>query len=449
MIGWRALFGSAVCLCASLAVVARPGNAYAQAVCTCPAGSKNLGNGQCQAFVCPIGHHLGTVNQLSGCLPNRNDHDFDDYHPKPPELGATFNGACRTAVPQIGQIVGQQQQSSFGMIAGVLQARRDALGSAAPVPAVRGFAPSELDGSPGALGYASTASRNPLQAVPAAPAVTSGPTWATWVDGGGDWERRNPLNAYDVARTQSTYTTHAGVDATWANTFLPSDYVVAGLVASYTSIHVDLTSLPAPAKLQLEGPGVGLYAMYLNGGFSADVTTKFDFLNLKEDFSALIAEGFTPTSTLNSIDITGAGVAGNIQYKYKAAWGFIEPTAGFMFSRAMFGGDAAAMDLKDGSTLRLQAGARFGAAFEANGVGIEPTLGLLAYSNVIADGTTLATLGSLVPEPPTDKGLLRAEIDPELNFNLADGYSAYIRGSLRVGSEMVGGAAKLGLRKEF
>ncbi len=312
-----------------------------------------------------------------------------------------------------------------------------------------GFAPPELDPTSGVLGYAAPAgSKNPLYDVPgassspaygAAPGFSSGPTWATWVEGMGDWEKRNALNAFDVGRTQSTYSTHAGIDGTWTHPFLPSDYVVAGLVTNYSSIHADLAN---GARLDLEGPGLGFYAMYLNGGFSADLVGKGDFLALKEDFAALgLPDG--------AIRVTAAGLAGNVQYKQKFGWGFIEPTMGFAFSRAMFGDNAAAMGLKDGSTLRLQAGIRFGSAFEVNRVSIEPTLGVLAYSNVVADGTSLATVGVPVPEPPTDKGLLRAEIDPELNFTFDNGYSTYIRGSVRAGSDMVGGAAKVGIRKEF
>jgi hypothetical protein len=330
-------------------------------------------------------------------------------------------------------------------VAGVLRARRDGLqGGVTPPPVtpVMGYAPSDLDGGSGLLGYAATpGQRNPLYDVPAsAPArPSSGPTWATWVEGLGDWEKRNALNANDVGRTQAAYSAHAGVDATWASPFLPGDYVVTGLVTNYSSTHVDLVN---GARLQLAGPGVGLYAMYLNGGFSADLVGKYDFLPLKEDLAALgLSDG--------SIDINVAGVAANIQYKQKFGWGFIEPTMGFAFSRVMFGNNAVAMGLQDGSTLRLQAGARFGSAFQVNGVSIEPTLGLLAYSNVIADSTTLATVAVPVPVTPTDKGLVRGEANPELNFSFDNGYSAYIRGSVRAGTELVGGSAKVGVRKEF
>ncbi len=255
--------------------------------------------------------------------------------------------------------------------------------------------------------------------------VANGPTWATWVEGVGDWEKRSALNANDIGRTQDTYGVHAGLDATWKNAWLPGDFVVAGVVTNWTSSRVNLAD--SPASLRLEGPGVGLYAMYINGPWSADVVGKLDFLTLKEDLAGVVGL-VGPTNP--SIDVTNAGVSGNVQYKNKFGASFLEPTMGFSFTRTIFGDNAALMGLQDGSTLRLQAGARFGTAFTVNGISFEPTLALLAYSNVIADGTTVATVPVPVPVTPTDQGL-------------------YVRGSVRFGSELVGGSAKIGLRKQF
>ena len=54
-----------------------------------------------------------------------------------------------------------------------------------------------------------------------------------------------------------------------------------------------------------------------------------------------------------------------------------------------------------------------------------------------------------LPIAPTDQGLLRGEVDPELNVDFNNGYSAYLRGVFRFGSEMFGANAKLGIRKQF
>jgi hypothetical protein len=411
--------------------------AQAQSVCSCPAGSTNLGGGRCQTLSCPAGFTL--VNGV--CV--------GDSETSPPPIVTISNATCHSATPQIGQIAASQQQLSFSTVAGVLRTRRDQLqGPLGSQPSstspLMGYSTFNLDDSFAALGYAPRGEKNPLYKAPPAPAVAAGPTWATWVEGVGDWEKRSALNANDIGRTQDTYGVHAGLDATWKNTLLPGDFVVAGLVTNWTSSRINLSG--SPATLRLEGPGVGLYSMYINGPWSADLVGKLDFLNLKEDLGGIVGLVGPPNS---SIGVTNAGISGNVQYKNKFGASFLEPTAGFSFTRTMFGDNAALMGLQDGSTLRLQAGARFGAAFTANGISFEPTLALLAYSNVIADGTTVATVPVPVPVTPTDQGLVRGEVDPELNLDFNNGYTAYVRGSVRFGTELVGGSAKIGLRKQF
>jgi hypothetical protein len=443
----RVLGGSAFAFLFSSAIFGSVDFAQAQSVCSCPASPPGvppsvLSGGRCQTFV-PAPPPTTDTNVLA----------LAPVSPPPGfNLGPVINATCHSATPSIGQIAASQQQLSFSTVAGVLRTRRDQLqgplGSPSNPPSpVLGYSTFNLDDSFAALGYAPGtdrnpvygADRNPLYKAPPAPVIADGPSWATWVEGVGDWEKRNALNANDIGRTQDTYGVHAGLDATWKNTLLPGDFVVAGLVTNWTSSRINLSG--SPATLRLEGPGVGLYSMYINGPWSADLVGKLDFLNLNEDFAGLAPNG--------SIGVTNAGVSGNVQYKNKFGASFIEPTAGFSFTRTMFGDNAALMGLQDGSTLRLQAGARFGAAFNANGISFEPTLAVLAYSNVIADGTTVATVPVPVPVTPTDQGLVRGEIDPELNLDFNNGYSAYLRGSVRFGSELVGGFAKIGLRKQF
>jgi Autotransporter beta-domain len=435
----RMLGGSVLAFLFGYAVFGSVDFAQAQSICSCPAGSTSLGGGRCQTISCPRGDTLTSDGRCD------NGDGFDT------PIVTVSNATCRAGTPQIGQIAASQQQLSFSTVAGVLRTRRDQLqgplGSPSnPTSPVLGYSTFNLDDSFAALGYASHtdrpvygADKNPLYKAVPAPAVAAGPTWATWVEGVGDWEKRSALNANDIGRTQDTYGVHAGLDATWKNAWLPGDFVVAGLVTNWTSSHISLTD--TSTTLRLEGPGVGLYSMYINGGFSADLVGKLDFLTLREDFAGLAPNG--------SIGVTNAGISGNIQYKAKFGASFAEPTAGFSFTRTMFGDNAALMGLQDGSTLRLQAGARFGTAFTVNGISFEPTLALLAYSNVIADGTTVATVPVPVPVTPTDQGLLRGEVDPELNLDFNNGYSAYVRGSVRFGSELVGGSAKVGLRKQF
>jgi hypothetical protein len=47
---------------------------------------------------------------------------------------------------------------------------------------------------------------------------------------------------------------------------------------------------------------------------------------------------------------------------------------------------------------------------------------------------------------PTDQGLVRGELDPSMRFNLADGYSMTLSGSVFFGQAVLGGSAALNLK---
>jgi autotransporter-like protein len=353
---------------------------------------------------------------------------------------------CRADLP-IGQAAASLQQNSFSTVSGMLGTVRDRLqGSNAAgttMSAVSRYSSADIDESFGLLGYAS-ASRNPLMPLKAPPAasapIASGPKWSIWGEGFDDWERRNPLNAADFGRRQMSGGAHAGVDAIWSNTLAAGDFVVFGAFGSWMKTKVNLVG-PA-AGFTLEGPGAGAYAMYVLGSFAADLTGKVDFLRLAEDFSGQFPNAFG--------DVTNAGLSGNIQYKNKVgASGYIEPTAGFSMTHIMFGDNAASLGVKDATTLRVQGGARLGATFEVGSVLVEPILGLFVYSNVVAEGTSINTTPIAIPIAPTDQRLVRGEVDPEINLDFNNGYSAYARAVFRFGGELFGADAKVGLRKQF
>jgi hypothetical protein len=266
----------------------------------------------------------------------------------------------------------------------------------------------------------------------------------------GDWERRGALNANDFARSQTTYGTQGGFDYLWRQVIAPGDSFVAGLFGSFMSARSGFSTLPF--RVRVEGPGVGAYAMWVNGGFSTDVTALGDFFNLVEDFA-----GVTPSLSLR---VSAPGVSENIQYKFwlDRYWlggpAFFEPTMGYMYTRALFGGSGASFGLRDATTLRVQAGARVGSVFDLNGTRVVPTLTALVYDNTIERGTALWTnptlpIGVVLPLVPTDQGLVRGEVSPELNFYFGNGFSAFLQGSVRFGREMVGGTAKVGLMREW
>jgi len=349
----------------------------------------------------------------------------------------------------VGHVAASQQQQSFWGVQMMLQQRRDQLqGTLAghgTSPSISGYASSEFDSDTdtesNALGYAGQSQKtNPLVYKAAPPPAPANPAWAVWAQGLGSWEHDGALSATDIAHFNSTYAAQGGLDGTWRGLVSSDDAFVLGIVSSWTASHVSYDN--SPTTMQLVGPGVGAYGMYVKGGFSADLTPKFDFLQLNQDFA-----GLAPNT---SIGITNAGVSGNVQYKVTwAGNNFVEPTAGFSFTRTMFGSGAAALDLEDSSTLRLQGGARLGTTWQVNGISVDASVKALVYDDVIAQGTSITTSAFSAGIAPTDQGLVRGELDPQLCFNLADGYSVTLSGNLRFGEALLAGSAALSLRKQW
>jgi Autotransporter beta-domain len=365
----------------------------------------------------------------------------------------SLTGAQIAAVTQAaGALAATQQNLSFGAVATQLQLRRDELQGSfgrSSTTLVTGYAPSQLEDAP--LGYASK-SQHPLAAfkAPAAPPPNPGPSWAVWGQGLGDWVRVGPTNAFDLEHFASTYSGLGGVDATWQRLMSSNDALIVGAFGNWTTSHVTFNGTPASA--QLEGPGFGVYGTYVWGGFSIDATGKFDFLRLSEDFGGLI-----PALGTLGTDVTNAGVSSNIQYKFKlGATSFIEPTAGIAYTRTSFGGGATALGLTDASTLRVQGGARVGMAWDTPNAIVQATLKGLVYSNVIAQGTSIqnSTFG-LAGVPlslgiiPTDAGKVRGELNPALNLDFRNSYTAFLDGSVRFGEGLLGGTVKVGVRKQW
>jgi hypothetical protein len=85
---------------------------------------------------------------------------------------------------------------------------------------------------------------------------------------------------------------------------------------------------------------------------------------------------------------------------------------------------------------------------------VVPTLTGLVYENAIQHGTAVLTsptlpAGVVLPLIPTDRGLVRGEVIPQLNFYFSNGLAAFLQGGVRFGRDMVGGTAKVGLMKTW
>lgn len=345
-----------------------------------------------------------------------------------------------------GQIAASQQQLSFWGIKTILQQKQDHLQSMPIAHAASSIALGYASAmAAGADSYASKSDKkNPLGSLydSAGTAAPSNPVWGAWVQGLGDTERDSALSSADITHSSATYAAQAGLDRTQQAVLSSDDALVLGIVSSWTNTRTGFDG--SATKLSLLGPGVGLYGEYVRGGFSTDLTTKFDFLNLTEDFA-----GLAPNQ---SIDVLNAGVSGNVQYKFMTAdKSFVEPTAGFSLTHTGFGSGAEALGLTDAYTLRLQTGARIGTNWAlSDEVSVDADFKALVYGNTIAQGTSVAESGAFSSViTPSDEGLVRGELDPEICFNLPHDYSMTVSGQYRFGRALSGGSAGVNFRKQW
>ena len=61
-------------------------------------------------------------------------------------------------------------------------------------------------------------------------------------------------------------------------------------------------------------------------------------------------------------------------------------------------------------------------------------------------GTALTNIGLATP---SDVGLVRGELDAEINADFGNGFSGLLRGEVRAGDNMFGGGIKIGARKQW
>jgi hypothetical protein len=352
-------------------------------------------------------------------------------------------------IQNVGHIIAAEQQQSFWGIKTILQQKQDQLQSTprpgAASATISGYMPSSLAEDADSLSYADKAQKSNPLASPLYDAVSTPapapPVWGGWVQGLGDEEHDGMLSSTDTAHFNQTATVQAGLDRTQQGVLASEDAAVLGVVSSWTSTHT--TFQGSATKLLLTGPGVGIYGEYVKGGFSTDLTTKFDFLSMTEDFA-----GSMPNET---VGILNAGVSGNVQYKFSGDNNnFIEPTAGFSLTHTGFNGGAA-LGFEDAYTVRLQAGGRVGTTWDVgHDVSIDGSFKALIYGDAVAQGTSVSGVGTLASAiTPSDTGLVRGELDPEIAFNLPKDYSVTLSGQYRFGRELSGGSAGINLRKQW
>jgi hypothetical protein len=336
--------------------------------------------------------------------------------------------------------------------------------------------------------------------LPIEPAVRFG----TWAQVYGDYQKRDaagpailnccflppnaplPFNghqpnlALDIESRTGTVGFVAGADFTSRGLLLPYDGFIAGMTVGYTSSELKLNTIATPTdrpptpgaglvgtgvsrlNANVSGPTVGLYATYFSGGFSTDLTAKFDILTVDQTFNDLLATttnqtapppAFLPFSGAGSASLLNSTVVGNFNYRFDLYPNFwIEPTVGFQYTNSSYGSGASQLGLADGNLVRVQGGARFGTStLLSDRVIMTTTLTGLAYNDVVVQGGFIPVSafqgGNLLVQ--ADQGLMRGEGILALNFDFGGGWSSLVLGDVYGGAHLFGAGGKAAVRYQW
>jgi hypothetical protein len=282
-----------------------------------------------------------------------------------------------------------------------------------------------------ALGYAKSGQRMVTKAPPMAAPAASAWYVSAWGQGSADHESRDItfLGVLQSTRT-TTFTGLGGVDVVKIGITTDSDAVVFGLLGSDSS-----TRTTGFTNTHSSTPGGGLYATYLNGGFSAD----FSFL-----------ANFTSTSIAGAVvrtDTDSYVATSNFQYKYDVPsqnW-WVEPTVGFSYTRQFQ--HLPGTLFTDGTQTRFQGGVRFGTEWAYGTIKVQPTLMGLAYTDAQVD--TPRVFGTLPVVTPTDDHYLWGKGTGKVNVQWTDKFSTYVEGEVRGRADVLGYAGRIAARYTF
>lgn len=321
-----------------------------------------------------------------------------------------------------------------------LQARHSA--ASQPMGFAEGEAPpdgSVVNSAFAALGY-SGAPQDPNSPIPVkAPQPAAEPSrfsYSAWTQGFVDYEDRTGTFAgIDIGRNTLIGGGLAAADMTVQGVTSASDALVIGLLTGDVEANVrDADGSTA----RVDGPSLGAYTAYVNGGFSADGTFKTDFFDLSE----ASAGAFTPLGLNNYV------AAGNVNYKQDFGSWWVQPTAGATYTRTVWNEASKTFGMDDGTDVRVQGGARFGSSFVWSGVHYTETLTLLAYDDVTIAGGTLA-VATGVPMAPTDAGKVFGQAIGRLEAQLTGNWLVNVEGEWRGRTDVYGIAGRVGVSYLF
>jgi hypothetical protein len=333
--------------------------------------------------------------------------------------------ALQSALPSVTQAA---SQAGLTVVQAQITSIRDAIQAR----------PNDGSGDEQAYGSATGKGRAPLYAkAPPAGPKSNEYGLAVWGQGFGDYEQRTgTFNGVDIGRITRTWGFIGGIDKTFVSLTSKNDALVIGLLSGDTSAGVD-AALGNTAHIS--GPSVGAYGVYVNGGFSTDLTFKADFFGVDQTQIGIGASSFGVNNYTEAFNV-------NNKYTLSPAW-WVEPTAGFLHTNTIWNGMGHDLGMIDGETWRVQGGARIGWNGVWNAMQVEGTLAAMAYDDVSIRGGTISTITA--PLVPTDEGKVFGQLIGKLNFDYSHGLSSYIEGEVRGRDGVVGAAGRVGVRYKF
>jgi hypothetical protein len=248
----------------------------------------------------------------------------------------------------------------------------------------------------------------------------------------------------NVSNTANTIGVIGGADITLLNITGNSDALVLGLLTGYASSTVTVAG--NASKTDLKGPSLGAYAAYVRGNFSTDASFKADFYSQDTHIQDFTGDVFAVRADQHT-NVKNYATAVNVNYKIPlVARYYLEPTAGVIFTRTDYE-NGAALGLTNGSSTRIQAGARLGNDWTWQGIQVNTTLTGLAYDSVKISGTTLSTSG--FSAIASDEGKIFGQVLFLNTLDFGRGLSAVAGADVRFGHELVGVGARGGLRYQW
>lgn len=294
---------------------------------------------------------------------------------------------------------------------------------------------SVVDSAFGALGYSGEPQDPKSPILVKAPQPAAEPSrfsYSAWTQGFVDYENRTGTYVgVDIGRNTLMDGGLAGADVTVQGITSSSDALVLGLLTGDVQANVRNAD---GSTARVNGPSLGAYTAYVNGGFSADGTFKTDFFDLTDDAGA---GGIIPLGLNNYV------AAGNLNYKQDFGSWWVQPTVGTNYTRTVWNAASKAFGMDDGTDVRVQGGARLGSSFDWHGVHYSETLTLLAYDDVTITGGTLA-VATGVPMAPTDAGKVFGQAIGRLDAQLTRNWSVNFEGEFRGRTDVYGIAGRVG-----